>query len=112
MHFNLLSTLILTVGFSSLCKADTIVAFNGNECDGDEGATVPCDGSCHQFAGRHSVFINGGSQHCVTYFENNACQFQESLGGASILNGNSCANVNTGGPVNSFLCAPSVTCEV
>ncbi|KAF9564507.1 hypothetical protein CPC08DRAFT_660352 [Agrocybe pediades] len=112
MQSKLYTTLVLAVGFLSLCKADTIVAFNGNSCDGAAGATVQCDGSCHQFAGRHSVRINGGSQHCVTFFENNSCAFQESLGGTSIVNGNSCANVNTGGPVGSFLCSPNTICEV
>ncbi|KAF5328736.1 hypothetical protein D9619_011492 [Psilocybe cf. subviscida] len=112
MQSKLLISTIFALSLAVISKADTIVAFSGNSCDGDVGNTVQCDGSCHQFGGRHSVRVNGGA-HCVTFFENNSCTFQESLGGTSIVNGNSCANVNTGGPVGSFLCSSQGTiCEV
>ena len=64
------TSLALTVTFSVFAKADTmatfnavfasvdtIVAFSNNDCDGAMGATVQCDGSCHQFAGRHSLKV-------------------------------------------------------
>ncbi|KAF9556597.1 hypothetical protein CPC08DRAFT_641384, partial [Agrocybe pediades] len=76
--------------------------------DGDAGATVPCDGNCNQFAGRRSVFIVGSAaQHCVTYFEDSACH---TLGGLAVVNGDSCANVNTGTQVNSFKCSSNDVC--
>ncbi|KAF9035173.1 hypothetical protein BJ165DRAFT_1355826 [Panaeolus papilionaceus] len=114
MHAKLLPSLLLAVVFAAVStRADTIVAFSGSSCDGSAGATVQCDGSCHQFAGRHSVRVcTSGGTHCISYFENNACNFQESLGGTSIVNGNQCSNVNTGGPVNSFICAPNTICLV
>lgn len=34
-----------------------ITAFSGNTCDGAAGLNVPCDGSCHQFNGRHSFRV-------------------------------------------------------
>ncbi|PPQ96767.1 hypothetical protein CVT26_006256 [Gymnopilus dilepis] len=101
---------VLVVSLSA--EADTIVAFSGSSCDGDVGSTVQCDGSCHQFSGRHSLRISGSSTHCVTYFENTSCQFVESEGGTNIFGPGVCQNVNTGGPVDSFLCAPTSLCLV
>jgi nucleotidyltransferase/DNA polymerase involved in DNA repair len=58
MHFNaFFASLALAASFALLAKADTIVAFSGSSCDGDVGATVQCDGSCHQFGGRHSLRV-------------------------------------------------------
>ncbi|KAF4616325.1 hypothetical protein D9613_008496 [Agrocybe pediades] len=48
------------------------------------------------------AIAGSNAQHCVTYFEDSACH---SLGGLDIVNGNSCANVNTGTQVNSFKCS-------
>ncbi|KAM6491666.1 hypothetical protein JOM56_007202 [Amanita muscaria] len=113
MHFSAIFTsLALVVTFSLSANADTIVAFSGGSCDGDVGNTVQCDGSCHQFGGRHSLRISGGSSHCVTYFENSSCNFVEGQGGTDIFGPGGCQNVNTGGSVGSFLCAPSTTCLV
>ncbi|KAF8185722.1 hypothetical protein BJ912DRAFT_1040804 [Pholiota molesta] len=113
MHFNaFFASLALAASFALLAKADTIVAFSGSSCDGDVGATVQCDGSCHQFGGRHSLRISGGGTHCVTYFENTSCTFEESEGGTDIVASGTCQNVNTGGPVGSFLCAPTSFCLV
>ena len=44
--------------------------------------------------------------HCVTYFEN-SCSFIEAQNGTNIFRPDICQNVNTGRPVNSFLCAPT-----
>ena len=35
-----------------------LIAWSGNTCDGDQGNNVPCDGSCHQFGGRHSFEVS------------------------------------------------------
>ncbi|KAF8887984.1 hypothetical protein CPB84DRAFT_1786599 [Gymnopilus junonius] len=72
--------------------------------------TVQCDGSCHLFGGRHSVKISGSGTHCVTYFENSSCEFFEAQGGTDIVAAGACQNVNTGGPVGSFICAPTEFC--
>lgn len=58
MQSKLLLSAVFALSLAVVSQAaDTIVAFSGNFCDGDEGLTVPCDGSCHQFDGRHSVFV-------------------------------------------------------
>ncbi|KDR70651.1 hypothetical protein GALMADRAFT_229967 [Galerina marginata CBS 339.88] len=113
MHFtSIFAPVILAVAFALSAQADTIVAFSGSQCDGAVGNTVQCDGSCHQFSGRHSLRISGGSTHCVTYFTNNNCGFAEGQGGTNIFGPGTCQNVNTGGNVGSFLCAPSTICLV
>ncbi|KAF8185723.1 hypothetical protein BJ912DRAFT_959316 [Pholiota molesta] len=111
MHFNTpFTSLALALTFALSANADTIVAFSTNTCSGDIGNTVQCDGSCHLFTGRHSLLINGGSTHCVTYFLDNTCNFADGSGGTNLIPSNSCHPVNTGGPVNSFLCAPTTSC--
>ncbi|TFK40560.1 hypothetical protein BDQ12DRAFT_457622 [Crucibulum laeve] len=113
MHFNaFFASLALAVTFALSANADTIVAFSGSSCDGSAGNTVQCDGSCHQFGGRHSVRTSGGSSHCITFFENTSCSFVEGQGGTAIPGPGACQNVNTGAGVGSFLCAPSTICEV
>ncbi|KAF8893156.1 hypothetical protein CPB84DRAFT_1783308 [Gymnopilus junonius] len=113
MKFSALFTSIaLIVAFTSSINADTIVPFSGSTCDGVAGSTVQCDGSCHLFGGRHSVKISGSSTHCVTYFENSSCEFMEAQGGTDIVAAGAWQNVNTGGPVGSFICAPTEFCLV
>ncbi|KAF9564512.1 hypothetical protein CPC08DRAFT_248293 [Agrocybe pediades] len=104
MQSKLLFTLILAVGLSGFCNADTVVANSGKECDGNEGNTIQCDGSCHSFANRLSLFLSGSNAHCITYFENNDCT---QLSGLSRVEANTCSNVNTGTQVNSFQCSPN-----
>lgn len=54
-----LFSIALLVTYSALAaKAATIVAFSGSVCDGSVGNTVQCDGSCHQFSGRHSLRVS------------------------------------------------------
>jgi hypothetical protein len=56
--------------------------------------------------------IGGSGAHCVTYFENSNCAFVESEGGTDFFGPGVCQNVNTGGPVNSFMCSPTTGCQV
>ena len=59
MHLNgFFTSLALAMTFAVFAKADTIVAFSGSSCDGGAGNTVQCDGSCHQFGGRHSLRVS------------------------------------------------------
>ena len=44
-----------------------IVAFSGSNCDGDEGANVKCDNSCHSFGNRHSLLVNIRKYSLVFY---------------------------------------------
>ncbi|KAM6496690.1 hypothetical protein JOM56_007163 [Amanita muscaria] len=111
MHFKTIFTSIaLAVTFTLSANADTIVAFSSTTCDGAVGNTVQCDGSCHQFGGRHSLRISGSSTHCVTYFEDSSCGFVEGQGGTDIFGPGVCQHVNTGGPVGSFRCASDTIC--
>ncbi|KAF9477197.1 hypothetical protein BDN70DRAFT_767270, partial [Pholiota conissans] len=95
--------------FVAFATAD-IIAFSGNLCDGDAGSDVACDGSCHSFSNRHSFQVSqlATGAHCVTAFENANC---DTLVGVFQGQGNSsCANVNTGTNVQSFICATDDVC--
>ncbi|KAF8960002.1 hypothetical protein BDZ97DRAFT_1642618, partial [Flammula alnicola] len=89
-------------------KAD-IVAFSGNECDGDEGSNVACDNTCIGFPSRHSFLVIAPGDHCVVFFEDSSCSNDVgsvvSPGGAV-----QCTNVNTGTPVGSISCSPNSVC--
>ncbi|KAF8185684.1 hypothetical protein BJ912DRAFT_1113997 [Pholiota molesta] len=113
MHFTaFLTSLGVAATFAVSASADTIVAYSGSSCDGTVGSVVTCDGSCIQFSGRHSLEISGGGTHCITYFENTSCTFFEGQGGTDIVGSGVCHNVNTGGDVSAFMCAPTTTCEI
>ncbi|KAL1943641.1 hypothetical protein VTO73DRAFT_4086 [Trametes versicolor] len=91
-----------------------ITAFSGNTCDGAAGLNVPCDGSCHQFNGRHSFRVDGGSGgHCVTMFEDPNCPAGAEGRMFTFTNENGgCQNVNTGTGIQSFLCSSNNICLV
>jgi hypothetical protein len=54
----------LTLAFGAIvlsaihAKAQTLAAWSGSTCDSAQGLTVPCDGSCHSFVGRHSFEVS------------------------------------------------------
>lgn len=126
------ASLFLISLFTRIVLAD-ISAFSGTACDGDVGADVACDGSCHSFSGRHSFeasfggtsieLLNFGQPltdtvnflkvtpsilHCVTTFQNAGC---DTLVGVFQSQGNGeCVHVNTGTSVQSFRCAPDNIC--
>ncbi|KAJ7084200.1 hypothetical protein C8R44DRAFT_651559, partial [Mycena epipterygia] len=39
-------------------KAQDIIAWSGNTCNGAEGLEVSCDGTCFDFNGRHSYEVS------------------------------------------------------
>ncbi|KAJ4472227.1 hypothetical protein J3R30DRAFT_1055860 [Lentinula aciculospora] len=95
--------------FSSLTNvAADIIAWSGNACDGDEGANVACDGSCHSFVNRHSFEVVASGTHCVTFFEGDGCTGEPFL--FSGEGGSECINVNTGTSIGSFSCSANNVC--
>ncbi|KZV80184.1 hypothetical protein EXIGLDRAFT_817291 [Exidia glandulosa HHB12029] len=77
-------------------------AFSGSACDGDAGLDVPCDGSCHSFDNRHSFRADlSGDAHSVAMFADAGCTGQLFN---FITQAAECTNVNTGTPIESFLC--------
>ncbi|KAJ7263128.1 hypothetical protein B0H12DRAFT_1012467 [Mycena haematopus] len=103
------ASIIAAVVFATLTVKGDFVAFSGNDCDGDQGANVACDGSCHSFDGRHSfeLFVTGS--HCVTMFEDDGCVGETFQFGPE-TQGN-CINVNTGTPIGSFICSANSACD-
>ncbi|KAH9484496.1 hypothetical protein JR316_0003978 [Psilocybe cubensis] len=110
MHFKIVvaSFTFLATLFAS-AQAATVVAYGGSDCTGSVGNTVPCDGSCRAFGGRHSLKISGGGTHCVTLYENSGCTSSAKVSFAKVASG-TCFRVNTGGPVVSFRCSDSTSC--
>ena len=47
--------LVLAIALTGI-NAD-ITAFNGDQCDGDEGENVACDDACSGFTDRHSFRV-------------------------------------------------------
>ncbi|EJD48696.1 hypothetical protein AURDEDRAFT_162151 [Auricularia subglabra TFB-10046 SS5] len=83
--------------------AQAFIAWSGDHCDGDQGNSVPCDGSCHSFAGRHS-FIAGFRNRCVSLYRESNCQGQRFNFSQAGAEGLQCTNVNTGTNILSFRC--------
>jgi hypothetical protein len=57
---------LFSLSFYAMVVLADISAFSGTACDGDVGADVACDGSCHSFSGRHSFkasFEGAAVQH-------------------------------------------------
>ncbi|KAJ7252299.1 hypothetical protein C8J57DRAFT_1238181 [Mycena rebaudengoi] len=84
-------------------NAQTLAAWTGSACNGDQGLTVPCDGSCHSFVGRHSFEVFGTNSALVHFFVNAGC-----VGPTTFVFGpdppGECINVNTGTTISSFFC--------
>ncbi|KAJ7232251.1 hypothetical protein C8J57DRAFT_1091326 [Mycena rebaudengoi] len=99
----------LTLAFGAIvlsaihAKAQTLAAWSGSTCDSAQGLTVPCDGSCHSFVGRHSFEIFGTTSALVHFFVNPGC-----IGPTTFVFGpdppGECINVNTGTAISSFFC--------
>ncbi|KAF8882775.1 hypothetical protein CPB84DRAFT_1750838 [Gymnopilus junonius] len=89
-------------------KAD-IIAFTGDQCDGDEGENVPCSDECIDFNGRHSFEVVATGTHCVVAFEDGACSIP--VGEFSNGGSGACSNVNTGTTVLSLRCSPNFVCD-
>ncbi|KAJ7103764.1 hypothetical protein C8R44DRAFT_715833 [Mycena epipterygia] len=87
-----------------------VVGWSGNNCNGDEGLDVACDGTCFDFTGRHSIETIVSGSHCVAVFEDGFCGEEVAV----FLNqgGGSCVTVSTGTTVNSFQCFAGNTCAV
>ncbi|KAJ7661352.1 hypothetical protein DFH06DRAFT_904811, partial [Mycena polygramma] len=91
-------------------SAQDLIAFDGTACNGASGLDVPCDGTCFDFAGRHSfeasgkgqamtLAITSASRVCVTMWEGPSCtseMFNFGSEGQGV-----CINVVTGTPVDS-----------
>ncbi|KAH9474767.1 hypothetical protein JR316_0013232 [Psilocybe cubensis] len=111
MFFNKsFSALAVALLFSVSAQAATIVAYSGNTCNGNVGNTVPCDGSCRSFSGRHSLKISGGGPgNCVTVYNKAGCQHERFDQWTSFrLDSGVCRNINTGYGVESFRCSTDV----
>ncbi|KAJ4472226.1 hypothetical protein J3R30DRAFT_3685686 [Lentinula aciculospora] len=98
---------IMLISSSTNVAAD-IIAWSGVDCDGDEGANVACDGSCHSFEGRHSFEVVASGTHCVTFFEGDGCTGEPFL--FSGEGGSECIHVDTGTPIGSFSCSANNVC--
>ncbi|KAJ6566452.1 hypothetical protein B0H19DRAFT_939977, partial [Mycena capillaripes] len=92
------------VADSTAVKVDAqdFVAFTGNACTGGVGGDVVCDGTCFDFAGRHSFEITSATDVCVTLFESASCVGNDFPFGRE--SHGSCINVNTGTNIQSFSC--------
>ncbi|EJD46676.1 hypothetical protein AURDEDRAFT_164131 [Auricularia subglabra TFB-10046 SS5] len=77
--------------------AYALTAWSGNTCDGARGNSVPNDGSCRSFGGRHSFNAEGDA--CVEFFTAGGCNGQKFT---YYDQGNRCTNVNTGTDIQSF----------
>ncbi|EJD45866.1 hypothetical protein AURDEDRAFT_164924 [Auricularia subglabra TFB-10046 SS5] len=85
----------------ALPAARAFTAFSGDFCNGAQGANVPCDGTCHSFAGRHS-FDTALDGACVSVWTASGC-----VGKRFNLpdqRSGQCTNVNTGTNIQSFRC--------
>ena len=51
------TTFLIAVTASLIFPTHGFIAWSGDACDGDQGATAACDGSCGDFAGRHSFEV-------------------------------------------------------
>ncbi|KAJ7612649.1 hypothetical protein FB45DRAFT_939474 [Roridomyces roridus] len=96
----ILNAVILSLGLSH-ASAQSVVAFSGSACDGDEGDTDACNGSCHSFQNRHSFHIVGSAAN-VVLFEGTGCTGEGFNFGTE--QPGACVNVNTGTNVQSFMC--------
>ncbi|KAF9062853.1 hypothetical protein BDP27DRAFT_1233022 [Rhodocollybia butyracea] len=105
MHISAATTLLAVLYMITNSAAQNLVAWSGNACDGDEGDSVPCDGSCHQFGGRHSyeASIVSSGTFCATLFEDTGCTGEAFFFNASPEG--ECINVNTGTDIESFSCS-------
>ncbi|KAJ7194246.1 hypothetical protein GGX14DRAFT_378236 [Mycena pura] len=95
------SSSLLAVLLAIQVNAQSLIAWSGNACDGSEGADVVCNGTCIDFAGRHSYEVLGSSA-TVSFFVNSGCTGQKFTFGPDPPG--ECVNVNTGTSINSFTC--------
>ncbi|EJD44465.1 hypothetical protein AURDEDRAFT_166556 [Auricularia subglabra TFB-10046 SS5] len=96
-----LTSLVSVATLVAAVPAYAVIAWSGDNCNGAQGADVPCDGSCHDFSGRHSFRAGLGGGACVTMWTSGNCQGQR----FNFSNqGNQCTNVNTGTDIRSFYC--------
>lgn len=67
---------LLVAASAAAVPAHAFIAWSGNACDGAQGAMVPCDGSCHSFAGRHSFWAQAAQNEvaCVSMWSSTNCQ--------------------------------------
>ncbi|KAF7336435.1 hypothetical protein MSAN_02297500 [Mycena sanguinolenta] len=100
MHLTLTST-FLAILLAVQVNAQSLIAFSGNDCNGDAGIIVPCDGTCFDFTGRHSYEILGSSA-TVELFEDADCSGEEFTFGPDPPN--ECIDVITGTPITTFRC--------
>ncbi|EJD45116.1 hypothetical protein AURDEDRAFT_165657 [Auricularia subglabra TFB-10046 SS5] len=87
---------------------NAFIAWSGDACNGDQGDTVSCDGTCFPFGGRHSFKAGtAGASHCVSFWVNSGCTGQR----FNFTNQqDQCTNVNTGTAINSFRCFHGAGC--
>ncbi|EJD34661.1 hypothetical protein AURDEDRAFT_176296 [Auricularia subglabra TFB-10046 SS5] len=104
MHFASFAVLALL----ATVPTNAFIAWSGDACNGAQGATVACDGTCFSFSGRHSFRAGTpGASHCVALFVNSGCSGQR----FNFTNQqNQCTNVNTGTAINSFRCFRGAGC--
>ncbi|EJD34681.1 hypothetical protein AURDEDRAFT_176261 [Auricularia subglabra TFB-10046 SS5] len=97
------SSLLVAVAATTV-PAQAFIAWSGDACDGDIGNMVPCDGSCHSFAGRHSFWAQASQDQpaCVAMYAGTGCTGQRfNFSNQVYLQ---CTNVNTGTNIQSFRC--------
>ncbi|KAH9477217.1 hypothetical protein JR316_0011136 [Psilocybe cubensis] len=103
MSSKIVSSLILALSLSlpsqALLKGNAIAAFSGPNCDGNMGAIVNCDSSCHQFTGRQSTLTGSPGTHCIRYFKGDGCT---SYIAATLSGPNECRKVAVGLGAKSF----------
>ncbi|KAJ6583349.1 hypothetical protein DFH09DRAFT_1360064 [Mycena vulgaris] len=93
--------LITATLFAVQATAD-IIAWSGNNCDGDEGGNAICGGECISFNTRHSFEVVSSVGHSVIVWTGGDCNGESFNFG--FQSPGQCINVNTGTSILSLQC--------
>ncbi|KAJ6493301.1 hypothetical protein C8R45DRAFT_1095803 [Mycena sanguinolenta] len=117
MRSSITAFVALALAIFSMEANAQFTAFSGDECTGNPGADVPCNGACDDFSGRRSFVIDATAPNiarCITVYSDNACQHPVSRWNSTGPTGSAkpgiCIEVSTGTPQLTFTCSSNVNC--
>ncbi|KAF8182761.1 hypothetical protein K438DRAFT_1600534 [Mycena galopus ATCC 62051] len=109
---NINSFALAAVAFTTLCKVNAdIITYTGDECAGQPSVDYSCNGVCQSFASQKSFEIDVDGNHCVTIFQDAACQSPVTSFGNPPAAKDICIEVSTGTPQLSFKCVANTNCN-